>query len=47
MFHPETGNEIPESHFPLHNGRTIFDERAITAGGRVLSRIAADYLIRK
>jgi amidohydrolase len=40
-----TSNEIPESHFPLHNGKTIFDERAVIVGGRVLSRIAVDYLM--
>lgn len=44
MFRLGTYNEIPESHLPLHNGKTIFDEQAITAGGRVLSRIAVDYL---
>lgn len=43
MFRLGTSNEIPESHYPLHNAKTIFDERAITVGGRVLSRIAVDY----
>ena len=46
MFRLGTANELPQTRFPLHNGSTIFDERAITVGGRVLSRIAFNYLQR-
>lgn len=44
MFRLGTSNDRPESHGPLHNGSTVFDERAITVGARVLSRIALDTL---
>lgn len=44
MFRLGTYNDIPESRLPLHNPSTIFDERAIVTGARVLSRIALDYL---
>lgn len=44
MFRLGTFNDIPESRLPLHNPSTVFDERAITVGARVLSRIALDYL---
>lgn len=37
-------NDALESHGPLHNGSTVFDERAITVGACVLSRIALDAL---
>lgn len=43
MFRLGTANEDTASHLPLHNPSIVFDERAVAAGGRVLSRFAVEY----
>ncbi|WLR50524.1 amidohydrolase [Bacillus tianshenii] len=44
LFRLGTNNEDERSQYPLHHPSLIFDEKAISAGIKVMSRFALDYL---